>query len=147
VTARYGPVHPSSRPTVQLHFWSRSSRPTPSFTVEQLCRYPRISPARARAGTLLDDALEQIGRSRRVIAVVPTYAVASLLALEDDVIALVPRVLARHLLDRQVPVRWHELPLELPGVTVHLRWHRRLDGDRPSRWLRDHVAASLQHTG
>jgi DNA-binding transcriptional LysR family regulator len=117
------------------------------LTVEQLCRYPHISPARARAGTLLDDALEQIGRSRRIIAVVPTYAVASLLALEDDVIALVPGVLARHLVDRQVPVRWYELPLELPGVTVHLRWHRRLDGDHPSRWLRDHVAASLEHVG
>jgi DNA-binding transcriptional LysR family regulator len=112
------------------------------LTVEQLCRYPHISPARARAPTLLDDALEQIGRSRRVIAVVSTHAVAALLALEDDVIALVPSVLARHLVDRHVPVRWHEIPLELPTVTVELRWHRRLDGDRPSRWLRDHIVAA-----
>ena len=112
------------------------------LTVEQLWRYPHISPARARAPTLLDDALERIGRSRRVIAVVSTHAVAALLALEDDVIALVPSVLARHLVDRHVPVRWHQIPLELPTVTVELRWHRRLDGDRPSRWLRDHIVAA-----
>jgi DNA-binding transcriptional LysR family regulator len=112
------------------------------LTVEQLCRYPHISVARARAPTLLDDALEQIGRSRRVIAVVSTHAVAALIALEDDVIALIPSVLARHLVDRHVPVRWHEIPLELPTVTVELRWHRRLDGDRPSRWLRDHIVAA-----
>jgi DNA-binding transcriptional LysR family regulator len=112
------------------------------LTVEQFCRYPHISPMRARAPTLLDDALAQIGRSRRVIAVVSTHAVAALLALEDDVIALVPGVLARHLVDRGVPVRWHQIPLELPTVTVELRWHRRLDGDRPSRWLRDHIVAA-----
>jgi DNA-binding transcriptional LysR family regulator len=91
---------------------------------------------------LIDDALERTGRSRRVVAVVSTHAVAALLALEDDVIALVPGVLARHLVDRQVPVRWHEIPLELPMVTVELRWHRRLDGDRPSRWLREHIIAA-----
>jgi DNA-binding transcriptional LysR family regulator len=115
---------------------------TRRLTVEQFCRYPHISVARARAPTLLDDALQQIGRSRRVIAVVSTHAVAALLALEDDVIALVPGVLARHLVDCHVPVRWHEIPLELPIVTVELRWHRRLDGDRPSQWLRDHIVAA-----
>jgi DNA-binding transcriptional LysR family regulator len=112
------------------------------LSVEQLCRYPHIAPARARAPTLLDEALERIGRSRRVIAIVSTHAVAALLALEDDVIALVPGVLARHLVNRNVPVRWHEIPLELPTVTVELRWHRRHDGDRPSRWLKDHIVAA-----
>jgi DNA-binding transcriptional LysR family regulator len=114
------------------------------LTVDQLCRYPHIGASWSRAQHLLDDALDRIGLSRRVIAVVPTYAVAALLAFEDDVIALVPGVLARHLVDRGVPVRWHDLPLELPSVTVHLRWHRRMDGDRASRWLRGHIAASLK---
>jgi DNA-binding transcriptional LysR family regulator len=114
------------------------------LTVDQLCRYPHIAAAHARAPSLLDDALEQVGRSRKVIAVVPTYAVAALLALEGDVIVLVSHVLARHLLERQVPVRWHDLPVELPTVAIDLRWHRRVDGDRPSRWLRSHIAASLE---
>jgi DNA-binding transcriptional LysR family regulator len=114
------------------------------LTVEQLCRYPHIAASRARVNTLLDDGLEQIGRSRRVIALVPTYAVAALLALEDDVIAVVSGVLARQLVDRRVPVRWHDLPVELPSVTVQQRWHRRMDDDRSSRWLRAHVAASLE---
>jgi len=114
------------------------------LSVQHFCRYPHISIARARAPTLVDDALAEIGRSRRIVAVVSTYAVASLLALESDVIVLVPSVLARHLVDRNVPVRWHEVPLELPSVTVHLRWHRRFDGDRPSRWLRNHIVASVE---
>lgn len=115
------------------------------ITVDQLCRHPHISASRkGRTRGPLDDALEHLGRSRRVVAVVPTLAAASLLALEHDVIALVPRVLARHLVDREVPVRWHELPFHLPRVTVDQRWHRRLDNDRPSRWLRGHVVAALE---
>lgn len=114
------------------------------LTMDQLCRYPHISASWSRAQHLLDDALERIGRSRRVIAVVPTYAVAALLALEDDVIALVPGALARQLVHRGVPVRWHDVPLELPSATVHLRWHRRMDGDRASQWLRGHVAACFK---
>jgi DNA-binding transcriptional LysR family regulator len=116
------------------------------LSVAQLCRYPHISVSRkGRTRGPLDDALEALGRVRRVVAVVPTYAAASLLALEDDLIVLIPRVVARHLVDRGVPVRWHEVPFDLPRVTVDQRWHRRLDNDRPSQWLRDHVAAALEH--
>ena len=75
---------------------------------------------------------------------VPTYAVATLLALEDDVICLVPRFLAQHLVERHVPLRRHEIPVELPRVEVGLRWHRRLDEDVPSQWLRNHVRASVK---
>jgi DNA-binding transcriptional LysR family regulator len=117
------------------------------LTVDHLCSYSHISSARSGwASEALDDALEQIGRSRRVVAaVVPTYAVACLLALEDDVIVVIPSLLARHLVDRKVPVRWHELPLALPSRTVDQRWHRRLDADRPTQWLRHHVTTALNH--
>lgn len=115
------------------------------LNVEQLCRYPHISSGRGGwAPTALDDALEQIGQVRRVVAAVPTYAVACLLALEDDVIVVIPSLLARHLEDRRVPVRWHELPLTIPGGTVDQRWHRRLDADPPTRWLRRHVTTALE---
>jgi hypothetical protein len=36
------------------------------------------------------------------------------------------------------------MPIELPSVTAHLRWHRRVAGDRPSQWLRGHIVASLR---
>jgi DNA-binding transcriptional LysR family regulator len=118
----------------------------PRLSVAQLCRHPHISVSRkGRTRGPLDDALETLGHVRRVVAVVPTYAAASLLALEDDLIVLIPRVVARHLVDRGVPVRWHEVPVDLPEVTVDQRWHRRLDSDRPSQWLRGHVAAALEH--
>ena len=115
------------------------------LTVDHLCDYPHISASRRGLDRgPLDDALAKLGRSRRVIATVPTYAVATLLALEADVIALVPRVLARHLVDRGTPVRWHEVPFDLPEVRIDLRWHRRLDGDPATQWLREHATAALR---
>lgn len=116
----------------------------PRLTVDDLVRYPHISASRrGKTRGPLDDALEQAGRARRVVAVVPTLAAASLLALEPDLIALVPYVLARHLQTRGVPVRSHDLPFALPAVTVNQRWHRRFREDRPSQWLRSQVAAAL----
>ncbi|MBU3863165.1 LysR family transcriptional regulator [Streptomyces sp. 4503] len=44
-----------------------------------------------------------------------------------------------------VPVRGHEIPFDLPRVTVDQRWHRGPDSDRPSQWLRGHVVAALEH--
>lgn len=114
------------------------------LTVDDLCGHPHISASRrGLARGPLDDALDRIGRSRRVVAVVPSYAVGALMALEDEFICLVPHVTARHLIERGVPLRAHEVPLDLPTADVDLRWHRRVDSDPASRWLRDHVHAAI----
>jgi hypothetical protein len=38
--------------------------------------------------------------------------------------------------ERGVPLRLHEVPFDLPVLDVELRWHRRLDNDPASQWLR-----------
>ncbi|AHH99010.1 LysR family transcriptional regulator [Kutzneria viridogrisea] len=115
------------------------------LTVDDLCAYPHISASRrGLARGPLDEALQRLGRSRRVVAVVPSFAVAALIALEGDVICLGPRVVAEHLVERQVPLRWHKVPLELPLAKVEMRWHRRLDDDPASQWLRHHMVEAVQ---
>ncbi|WP_307171248.1 LysR family transcriptional regulator [Streptomyces sp. B3I7] len=110
------------------------------LTVDDLCARPHISASRrGLARGPLDDALERVGRSRRVAAVVPSYAVGALMALESDFICLVPQVTATHLVRRGVPLRRHEVPFDLPTADVQLRWHRRVDEDPASQWLRARV--------
>ncbi|MBU2666335.1 LysR family transcriptional regulator [Actinoplanes bogorensis] len=112
----------------------------PALTVDDLCRHPHISASRrGLARGPLDDALAHIGRSRHVAAVVPSYAMGALMALEDELICLVPQVTAAHLIDRGVPLRAHEVPFDLPTTDVELRWHRRVHHDPASLWLRTHV--------
>jgi DNA-binding transcriptional LysR family regulator len=108
--------------------------------VDDLCRHPHISASRrGLARGPLDDALERAGRSRPVAAVVPSYSVGALMALEDGLICLVPRVTAAHLADRGVPLRVYDVPFDLPTADVELRRHRRVDDDPADRWLRERV--------
>lgn len=65
------------------------------------------------------------------------------MALEDDLICLVPNVTAAHLIARGVPLRSHEVPLDLPTADVDLRWHRRVNNDPASQWLRTHVREAI----
>ena len=118
-----------------------------SLTVQDLCSVPHVSASRRGLDRgPLDDALERAGLSRRVVAIVPTYAVGALMALEDDVLCLIPSRLASHLQQRGVPIRAHQVPVDLPIATVEQRWHLRADTDPASRWLRSAMvtaAASL----
>jgi DNA-binding transcriptional LysR family regulator len=115
------------------------------LTVDDLCARPHISASRRGfARGPLDDALEQIGRSRHVAAVVPSYTLGALMVLEGDAICLLPRLMAAHLAERGIPVRLHEVPFDLPSVTVELRWHRRLHDDPASRWLRKQVHQAVR---
>jgi DNA-binding transcriptional LysR family regulator len=108
-----------------------------SITVEDLCSVPHVSASRRGLDHgPLDTALLGSGHSRRVVAVVPSYAVGALMALEDDLLCLVPSRLASHLQDRGVPIRAHQVPVALPTATVEQRWHQRVDADPASRWLR-----------
>ncbi|PPG06381.1 MULTISPECIES: LysR family transcriptional regulator [unclassified Rathayibacter] len=107
------------------------------LTAEDLCSVPHVSASRRGLDRgPLDDALEGAGLTRRVVAVVPSYAVGALMALEDDLLCLIPSCLAAHLVERRVPLRIHRVPFDLPTVTVEQRWHQRADADPASRWLR-----------
>lgn len=108
------------------------------------CSVPHVSASRRGLDRgPLDTALASSGLSRRVVAVVPSYAVGALMALEDDLLCLVPSRLASHLQDRGVPIRAHQVPVALPTATVEQRWHQRSDADPASQWLRTMVRAAV----
>lgn len=115
----------------------------PFLSVEDLCSVPHVSASRRGLDRgPLDDALDRTGHRRRVAAIVPTYAVGALMALEDDFLCLIPSCLASHLQERGVPIRAHQVPATLPVATVEQRWHQRVDADPASRWLRTATAAA-----
>lgn len=114
-----------------------------SLTLDDLCSVPHVSASRRGLDRgPLDVALERLGYARRVAAVVPTYAVGALMALEDDVLCLIPSRLASHLQERGVPIRAHQVPVSLPVATVEQRWHQRATADPASQWLRAAMTAA-----
>jgi DNA-binding transcriptional LysR family regulator len=108
----------------------------------------KITPERYAAGRhvlfsrrggdrgLIDDALETVGLTRKVVAIVSGAATALALARGSDLVATVPE---RHTGNLRDGMRSFPLPIEVGGITVSLLWHPRLDADPAHRWLRECV--------
>ncbi|MFF3484552.1 LysR family transcriptional regulator [Streptomyces sp. NPDC002701] len=99
---------------------------------------------RGRLRDPIDDALEARGLSRQVVTATPTIATALRFIRHDDLLAAVPELISRPLLD-DLGLRTRPLPLEMPPIPVHLAWHHRYDNDPAHIWLRDRARTALRH--
>jgi DNA-binding transcriptional LysR family regulator len=108
----------------------------------------KITPARYAAGPHvrvsrpgledggIDEALQVLGLERDVRATVGGFASAIALARNTLMVATVPEKHTRGLCEGLLVF---PVPLPLPGFTVSLFWHPRLDADPAHRWLRSLV--------
>ncbi|MFD6141586.1 LysR family transcriptional regulator [Promicromonospora sp. NPDC060271] len=114
------------------------------LTVDDVCAVPHVTASR-RGHTRgpIDTALREQGRSRQVVASVPSMTAAAILALEDDLIVPMPGLLAGHLIASGLPLRQSALPFDVPTVGIAVQWHQRLDTDRPTRWLRTVIEGAV----
>ena len=83
-----------------------------------------------------DVALEEVGRSRRVVAVVPSFLILIDLVRHSDLVAMVPSRLLADVRDLLVLPP----PLPIPGFAKILVWHARLQSDPAQKWIRERLA-------
>jgi DNA-binding transcriptional LysR family regulator len=81
----------------------------------------------------VDDALATLGLERQIATVVGGFSEALALARSTDLVATVPE---RYSASLRGGLQSFDLPVPLPGFTVSLLWHPRLDADPAHRWLR-----------
>jgi DNA-binding transcriptional LysR family regulator len=81
----------------------------------------------------IDDALKPLGLERKIITIVGGFSTALALARVSDLIASVPE---RHTGILRDGMHSFPLPVSIPGITISLLWHPRLDADPAHRWLR-----------
>lgn len=101
-----------------------------------------IVSRRGRLRDATDDALDALGRNRRVIASVASTEAALEIVRATDSIATVPSSIAARA-SADGTVGSFALPLELPDVPVVLAWHRRVTADIGHAWLRALVRDAL----
>lgn len=98
--------------------------------------------------TPVDDALAGRGLARRVRVRVPSFLAAMDMVSRSDLVMTLPETLARTADAKRFAVL--PPPLDLPGFTMSLLWHKRYQ-DAPSHiWLREAIvkaAASLMPEG
>ncbi|HAV35448.1 MAG TPA: LysR family transcriptional regulator [Massilia sp.] len=94
-----------------------------------------------RAHGLVDEALAQIGRERRILLTVNQFFTAGRVVANSDLITVLPKHLmgSTGMTDALI---WRELPFALPAVHLDMLWHER-DGRSPAhRWLRNNLEAT-----
>ncbi|WP_285477429.1 LysR family transcriptional regulator [Amycolatopsis sp. NBRC 101858] len=101
-----------------------------------------IVSRRGRLRDAVDKALAELGMRRRVVAALPTAALALQAIAHSDVVGVMPvRATAQARADTELAAT--ELPLDLPGASVVLSWHSRYDTDPAHEWLRGHCRTAL----
>lgn len=96
------------------------------------CRHISVSRRGLRHGPI-DVALQSLGLSRQVAAIVPGFPAALGLARESDLVASVPE---RQTIAARMRMHDFSLPVPTPAVVVSQMWHPRVDADPAHRWLR-----------
>ncbi len=83
-----------------------------------------------------DQALEAVGRSRKVVASVPNFTVLIDLVRSSDCCALLPS----RLITAEAGLVVVEPPISITGFAKILVWHERTHNDALMRWVRDRLA-------
>lgn len=97
-----------------------------------------VASRRAELGGPIHAAIEAAGLRRQVVSVVPAFSTAVTLAVDSDLVALVPRSLMQHhpLFKHHPSLVMFDLPFATPDMTVSQLWHPRVENDAAHRWLR-----------
>jgi len=101
-----------------------------------------IAPRGTRGG-VVDDALARKKRTRRVVAMVPTFLAAPAVVAATDLVLTMPSRLAQRLASA-FDLRVLEPPLTLPRFTISAYWHERMHQDPGHAWLRAAVVESVR---
>jgi DNA-binding transcriptional LysR family regulator len=56
--------------------------------------------------------------------------------MRSDLALTVPRVFADFVVSR-LPVKYLQLPFEVPNLETYLYWHESTDQDQSNRWMRE----------
>jgi DNA-binding transcriptional LysR family regulator len=108
----------------------------PRLTLDAYCRLPHALVVVTGHGPgLVDVALAQQGRQRRVALRIPYFLAAPVVLMGSDLLLTVPRDAAERFAER-FALRVDDPPLPLPTGMVSMLWHERFARDPALVWLR-----------
>ena len=115
-----------------------------ALTLDAFCaaEHLRVSFA-GRPRGYVDEALDRLGRERRVMITVANFFTAGAVVHQSDLLTVLPRsfVPATGFAAR---LALAELPFEMPGIEIGLLSHRRHAQDTAQRWLRATLRRAAQ---
>jgi DNA-binding transcriptional LysR family regulator len=98
------------------------------------CRHA-LAEATGTGHVVVERALKRVGLGNRIGTRVPHFLALPMIVAASDLLATVPRPLAR-LLISAAPIAIHQHPMKFSNLPIRLFWHERFDADIGLRWLR-----------
>lgn len=113
------------------------------MTIDDFCSFEHIfvSPLGGDFSGEVDVALAAIGRSRRVIASVPSVLVATRILETSNFVGVFSESLARreaHIL------KSYALPVDIGMLELVMAWHERTHANAAHQWFRERVARAMK---
>ena len=117
------------------------------LTKAAFCSEGHVTMASSGTGhAVVDRILAQKKIERRIVATVPSFLAVGSIVARTELIAIVPRILARALAAKE-KLRILELPVDLPAYSVKQHWHERFHADPANSWLRNTMLILFSRLG
>ncbi|WP_445682239.1 LysR family transcriptional regulator [Radicibacter daui] len=128
--------------TAQRRGHPRGAQP---ITLDEFCTLDHllISTAGGHFTGMIDTALTEIGRERRVTVSIQSYGLAPLVLASTDCICTLPR---RFLTRFNQTLELFQPPLALERLGMQLFWHPRMRSDAAHMWLRKQIMAVARNS-
>lgn len=98
-----------------------------------------------RAHGLVDEALAQLGRERRILLTVNQFFTAGRVVATSDLITVLPRhLIASTGITGALIMK--ELPFAMPNMHIDMLWHERDTRNPAHKWLRSHLSGTTRDT-
>jgi DNA-binding transcriptional LysR family regulator len=109
------------------------------MTMEKFLASRHVAVSSTYSGhRLAEDALQDLGISRRIVVRTPYYTALPLLIANSDLIVLLPSRIAS-IFATQTDVVVMRAPMELPEFDVRMHWHPRHETNPALMWLLDRL--------
>jgi len=112
------------------------------LTLEQYLSCEHVLVSSRTAGPSIEDfQLGKLGLQRKVGLRCQHLLSASRIVANNNMLLTLPRNAAKIFSD-MLGLTIYPLPVELPGIDVHLYWHVNVDKDAANKWLRNSILMS-----
>lgn len=98
---------------------------------------------RGMESTVVDEALEQMGLKRNIVAKTFSMGPIPCILRQTDMMAVMPDRTAQYIA-QAVGLRVEKLPFKTPKLRLAYAWHPRTENSPPQIWLREQVKLLLQ---
>ncbi|RUW58900.1 LysR family transcriptional regulator [Mesorhizobium sp. M7A.F.Ca.US.008.03.1.1] len=115
--------------------------------IELFCELPHV--LRSIDGSMsgsTDEALDKIGRKRRVSLALPHFQAVALAVANGNYLSAVPRQFAVWAA-KTLPLVIFEPPLPIAVPEIRMYWHARHDDEPPHRWVRKQILEAVAALG